>query len=508
MTHRLRAATMLLLTAVFLLGVAHVAILPPFEGYDETAHWSYIQQLADTGHVPVYGVDRISADVDAYAGPMQSAQGQPYRDYLAGGGGPVAGAPTHFSPGQHFNWQAQHPPLYYVMMALPYRLLAGEPWRTHLFGLRLASWCIAFAGFAWGGVLAQRLLRRRDIEDARLLLPVVWPFLFPEFYPEFARLTNDALCLVLATAAWWLVLGLLEPGASWRRALALGGVLGAGLLTKAFFLPVTAGLTTLLLTAALAERGLRRLPVALAVPAVAFLIGGAWYVAKLRSTGTLTGSADMIELDAKGGLLAGLRQHFSLVQYVRGTGGILLGFCWGGTWSFVHPSRWLSAPVSLLPMITTAMYLYRSRRLTRAELTPLFIVAPVVAGLLFHLLAMVAETGIGNGTPGWYLHIFAGPLSLVLVLGLAGRAVMLPMLVYAVAFFIGVACLQATFFSGCLSRVGDGKVSFLQAGGCMMDLSGLQSVALPQIALAACLLAAAFASLAIVAMSRRQAGSA
>ena len=35
----------LLLLAVALTGLAHLAFLPPFEGFDETAHFSYIQQI-------------------------------------------------------------------------------------------------------------------------------------------------------------------------------------------------------------------------------------------------------------------------------------------------------------------------------------------------------------------------------------------------------------------------------------------------------------------------------
>jgi hypothetical protein len=52
-----------LLLAVFLFGVARVAALPPFEGYDEVAHWSSIQQIADDGQIPVYGRDHLSVDV-------------------------------------------------------------------------------------------------------------------------------------------------------------------------------------------------------------------------------------------------------------------------------------------------------------------------------------------------------------------------------------------------------------------------------------------------------------
>jgi hypothetical protein len=165
---RVWLASLLLLCAVWLAGVASLAVLPPFEGFDETAHWSYIQQFADELRVPVFGQDRLAADVYAYPGPMASPLGQPYRDYFrhAPPAADVARTgPTRFTQGRDLNWQAQHPPLFYVLMALPYRALARAHWPWHMLGLRLVSWTLAFAGFAWGALLTQRLLRRRGVAD-------------------------------------------------------------------------------------------------------------------------------------------------------------------------------------------------------------------------------------------------------------------------------------------------------------------------------------------------------
>ena len=73
--------------------MAHIAFLPPFEGYDETAHWSYVQELSDLGHGPRYNVDRLSGDLAAYSGPMIYGQAPPfektgratYRSFRLGG---------------------------------------------------------------------------------------------------------------------------------------------------------------------------------------------------------------------------------------------------------------------------------------------------------------------------------------------------------------------------------------------------------------------------------------
>lgn len=49
-----------------LLGIGHIAFLPPWEGFDETAHYSSIQQIADAGILPRYDSARISRDVEEY----------------------------------------------------------------------------------------------------------------------------------------------------------------------------------------------------------------------------------------------------------------------------------------------------------------------------------------------------------------------------------------------------------------------------------------------------------
>jgi hypothetical protein len=44
----LKRSVMFLLFGQLFFGIAHIALLPPWEGFDETAHYSSIQQIADT----------------------------------------------------------------------------------------------------------------------------------------------------------------------------------------------------------------------------------------------------------------------------------------------------------------------------------------------------------------------------------------------------------------------------------------------------------------------------
>ena len=60
------SAITLLLFGSLLLGVSYISVLPIWEGFDETAHFSYIQQVADSKKLPLGGKDRISKDVEKY----------------------------------------------------------------------------------------------------------------------------------------------------------------------------------------------------------------------------------------------------------------------------------------------------------------------------------------------------------------------------------------------------------------------------------------------------------
>ncbi len=482
-----RTATFLLLLAVFLFGIAHIAALPPFEGYDEVAHWSSIQQIADERHVPVYGRDHLSGDVARYAGPMASATGQPYRAWFANthDAGAVRGVgPSRFSQGAELNWQAQHPPLYYLLLAPIYRLGGTLDWVHHLFLLRFASWCMAFTGFAWGAVRTQALLRMQSISGARSLIPIIWPFLFPEFFPEFARLTNDALVVLLFAGLWSVTLGVLADRMTLRRAFAFGVLLAAGLLTKAFFLPMTLGVYALLILDAFWRQSLRDLIPACVVIAVCLIPPAAWYLGKLLTTGTLSGGNDFVHLQEAGGLWHGLHSHFSLSHYVLGAVRILAQFAWAGTWSFVHPDRWIVAPIVASLLLGGVFYALGCGTRDVVRLAPLFFIVPFLAGLFYHLLVMVAMNGEGMGTPGWYLQILAAPLSMALAIGWQWHRVQGFLAGYAILFGAAMVPWQLAFFSGCLDRTGTGGGTLIGTG-CLIDLGHLHAISQPALAFGA-----------------------
>src|SRR5450756_2384219 len=58
-------AAIILFAGSLVAGLGFCALFPPFDGFDETAHYSYIQQIAQTGTWPRLN-DPVTADVDDY----------------------------------------------------------------------------------------------------------------------------------------------------------------------------------------------------------------------------------------------------------------------------------------------------------------------------------------------------------------------------------------------------------------------------------------------------------
>ena len=476
MTERRSAGwvTALLLAAAALIGLAHVAFLPPWEGFDETAHWSYIQELADTGHPPRYGVDGLSRDTDAYRGPMPYRGAAPFdqtgrltfRAYHAAGAPVLQGGPSRYASNAADNWQAQHPPLYYALMVPVYRATRGLGWVDGLFALRLASYALAFAGFACGVLATTRVSQRFGPWAAPIL--AAWPFLFPQFFPEFARLGNDSLCLLCAGVAWAALVGLLSEEDGWGSAVVLGVALGAGLLAKAFFLPIGAGAGILLL--ARWWTGGRRpdwIGQAVLAGAVALAIGGWWYIEKRLETGSLTGSDEFIRLNRGGGLRL-MAENFSAAELVRGLLVLPGTFLWAGSWSLARlPEVGLAGPALLL-LVSGADYV---RTLARGAgllaWAPVALAGPMAAGLVYHVLVWMA--GTSAVTPGWYFHILAAPLGLAVAIGWSRPRTLGALTAATAAYAAAAWAFQLSMFSGGAAKLGGDKHYSLAGAGCFVD---------------------------------------
>lgn len=442
----------LLLAAILALGLAHLLLLPPFEGFDETGHYSSILQIADTGDIPRLGTAWMAREVEAYQtqGPMPySASGLTYKPFFQGDPTPRGMMPSPpFQASGLANWQGQHPPLYYLLLTPLAKATVNLPLRQRLYWLRAMSFLLAFGGLCLAVIQYARQTGNDGWHAA------LWPLLMPSWFPEMARLGNDSLACLLLALAWGAMLTLrqrLDHGRTW---LLLGFWLGLGLLTKAYIWPIA--LAAFGYLAILAWRGNARL---LVWPATAFAlmlaIGAPWYL-WLAANGIAT-TNDAAMLAQQGGLLAGLAKHWSWHDFLYSLGSLGKSFIWAGTWSFARPAEIFYLPYLAFCLLLLVGWLRANRQRPAALLPPLVFLLPMLLGLIGQSLLWLAlgEKGV---TGGWYLHVLVGPLSLILASALAelqqgnsGRILCKTMLAYALAFGAGLAWLQTALYSGCAS---------------------------------------------------------
>ena len=448
----LRIAYVLMLSTL-VTGFGWLAVLPPMEDADGLAHYSYIQQIADAGIMSVFSEKNVSLDVNIYRKYLPTAYSSisPFDD-LGGGityrkffslplsreASITLNTPRNFAPSDVANVELQHPPLYYALLAPIYSMSHHWSWPTQMFLLRSVSWVFAFIGYVLGVAAIIRYWPKKDAGTVAAIA-AAWPFLIPMFFPEMARLGGDSLCLLIMGGVWWMLLRIDSTGveARPRDFVMLGILLGIGLLTKAFFIPITVGVALFLFF-----RG-DRMGLAV-ILALTLSLGFPWYIYKYISTGVFTGASEQGELARQGGLIKGLAENFNVFGLARGLAAVVASTTWGGTFSLARFHEIFLAPLAVLLLAPLFAYIGRIYRTRLGDFSwaPVFIISMFVAGLVHHVLMMLAMTGVGNNTPGWYLHILTGPMGFIYSLGLlwllqfgAARVLFPALTLYSVGLF-------------------------------------------------------------------------
>jgi hypothetical protein len=482
-------AVFCLLAGHLVLGLAHVAMLPPWEGFDETGHYSYVQQLADQWVVPRVDSSRMAADVDAYAriAPMPYANAPPfardgaltYQTFFAGRADRVAragafihgrpDAPRRYAAGRELNWLSMHPPLYYLVLTPVYRATRQLGWAAHLLSLRLASYLLAWSALVvgvWACATAPGSAGEGGRAASRwaMLGIALWPVLVPSWFPEMARLGNDSLSTLVLALAWLVTIRADPTGPSVGYSLTLGLLLGAGCLTKLYFLPVAVAFLGFWLVRAWSAGGVTALASAAGrlavVPLVMAGVAGWWYFQNWRDYGVAFAGNEILLQERAGGLVGALAR-LSPWAAVKAPLVFVATLAWPGTWSLVRPPSAVIAPMVVIILFGAGAYVAALRRspLAAPAWLPAWLAAWILAAFGYHAVIRAAVTG--QGQPGHYLHFLAVAFGVALGLGLdAGwsrpgfRRVVAGLAVYAVLFAVAMTWAQVMLFSGWLFKAG------------------------------------------------------
>jgi len=534
-----RVTASLFLLASLLIGLAQIALLPPFEGFDEPAHLSYIAQIAILGDPPGLG-DHLWGLFDDYrrvaptpyvsTPPFDRASGWTYAEFFAAGPAAIArGAEAIHAPqaigrpwrfGETENWEIQHPPLYYRLLVPLYRWSEGWSLLAQLSLLRAASYLLAWLGLCVATATAFALPAMRDDADQGRWIawaPALWPFLFPEWFPTMARLGNDSLIVLVVALVWAVLMGLSRSTSLAREAL-LGLLCGIGLLTKATFAPLVAAIAGITLLRAWRARGdgarLReRLLAALVFGIAVGASAGWWYARNLAQTGQVLMSTDLENMAKAGGPLAAFAEPGFLETYVRSWLGILISFSWAGTWSFVKPPSITVGPIVAFGCVLVAVHAAWLRRQPLIERWfPFAALVLFLCALGYHSLGIIAAYGKG-ATPGWYLHSIAPAFAFIVGTTCAAmiaqrwfRIALTSAFAYALLLLTGGTALNALAYGGCPVKSASGS-DFGSVIGCVAQagtiVDHLAIVASPFVFIASYVAGCAVALVGFVRLARR-----
>ena len=323
-------------------------MMPLWEGWDEYAHFAWLQHWNDHGTLP-RTTDRLSREIDESLrlvplSPELKWMGGPYLTHDEWWGLPAAEreervrklaalspalahqAATPVTAQPLAFYEAQQPPLYYWIAAAVMRPLEAWPLRDRvlpirLLGVLMTSFAIPFTFFAARVAFGGESDSTRAVGCAALLAVA------PGLAIDSARVANDGLAIALAALFLWLVS---RERTHWA---AVGTVLGAALLVKAYLLV----LTPVLVVAWLRRSSHQTKPIALAL-ALGFVIGGWWYVRNLMVGSPLTGWLISVPFST---LAASSAQLVRTGAWIGAAQTIAKSFTWFGGWSFLTLRSWM-----------------------------------------------------------------------------------------------------------------------------------------------------------------------
>lgn len=311
---RLPLAAWLCVGVALLNGLAWSLMTPSFHVPDEISHFAYVQYLAETGDAPRHVTGRQMSDEQQrtleslrFFGVIGQREHKPiWTDVAQRQVESVVDSGLDRVGDGATSTAVNNPPLFYAIQVVPYKVASGGTILDQLLLMRLVS--VVLSALT---VLAIFLFLREVFPAS----PWTWPVgaLAVAFQPLFAFIStgvNNDSGLYLVSALLFLALArAFRCGLTRRRALAIGAVVGLGLVTKLTFAAFLPAVLLAFAVLVLRERDDRRSAVraallaatVAAVPIVAYLgLNELW---GRQLYGTLEGGQSLGEFVGRAGSL-------------------------------------------------------------------------------------------------------------------------------------------------------------------------------------------------------------
>jgi hypothetical protein len=418
-----RVDGLLLLAFGFANSVLYSSLLPLWEGFDEPWHYGYLQYL-DTSHKPpVFQQTHLCEDIwrsmllspashivqrtvpevqtfDSYFKLTESVR-RSQRDALK------AIPANQCVAAIQLNYEAQQAPLAYVLLSGPDLLLSRASIPVRILRLRILIATVSVLGTFFAASL---LFRTLALPSPYQALGVFCVFACQMYWATVAHIGNDGFSLPLTvwffaeTAAFSK-----QPGVG--RALRLALVVSLGLLTKAYFLPLS-----IFAMGLVAYRYFRALPYFAAMIAV---LAGPWYLRNLLLYRTLSG----LMMTSTGVTTWQAILSLAQVDWSRSILYMLRATLWTGNYSFTSfSSNTLNCLLSLLAAgaVMYAVHAFRRRSPNAIEWTVLGGIAIYAAAVIYVVgNDVLFQHGTSAGAAPWYTIVLLVPALSIVLLGMS-----------------------------------------------------------------------------------------
>lgn len=470
---------------IWLLSIVHGGLFilstPQWEGIDEAFHYGYVQHLAESGTLPVFGRTAVSKElvtsfrfapvstvVNANLGNLYTSFPDYWRlpeaERKARENALRKIPPSHRaipddSANPLMNYEAQHPPLYYFLCAGIYRLFSDSDQPTLTLLLRWFSLLIGSLTIP----IAYAVAKEGRFPWSPHFVPLLIALL-PMFISTVSRISNDCLGVTLFSCLILLVCRYINSGFSRKYAVWIGVIAGLGLLTKAYFLAAIPPIAAVLLFAGFKRRGFalsaRHM---LLVGFVCLALSGLWYARNYIHYGTISG---LFVLASERAVSPG--EYLGKLFEIPWQDGLKIIFrqqIWTGNSSFIGLSRTIYRSAYLLVFLAflgiARIYWCRIRKKEFGVCRDAETLDAMVLFCLFFVLGMLYQmfsTYVATGrivTGGWYLNAVVIPGVTILVLGLSalrprsgGRIRALLVAYVLLINFLAYFCKAIPYYSG------------------------------------------------------------
>ena len=242
----MKSIRLLLIILFVIQGMIFAGMYPLWEGWDEPAHFAYVQHIVEKKTIPKL-TDEISNEV-AYTldkvplNPLLVPPGKSFQDFwnnftvneLLENKNKLSELDNseRFNTSPWINWEAKQPPFAYLTQSPIYLLFYNYSILERAFALRAFSVIVTAIGIVFAYKTISLLFDDRFIRVGSLMFIVFNPM----FTTNITRVNNEFMTILLFSAFLYLMVRYLKEKTNTLHVVLIGLVLGLGLLTKQTFL--------------------------------------------------------------------------------------------------------------------------------------------------------------------------------------------------------------------------------------------------------------------------------